>query len=93
MNKPKTYFSKIRDVDFGTDVTVVEPCNLYECRIGDSTFIGPFVEIQSDTIIGSNCKKSSRIHLFVAKFKLEITALLDTESLSPTIYSNQAILA
>ena len=24
----------IRDVQFGSNVTVVQPCNLYECSIG-----------------------------------------------------------
>lgn len=36
----------IVDVDAGQNVTVVEPCNLYGCRLGDGVFVGPFVEIQ-----------------------------------------------
>jgi acetyltransferase-like isoleucine patch superfamily enzyme len=55
--------SIIRDVQFGTNVTVVEPCNLYECKIGDNSFIGPFVEIQKDVIIGDRCKIQS--HSFI----------------------------
>jgi len=62
-NNPEIYCSKIRDVNFGTDVTVIEPCNLYECTIGDSSFIGPFVEIQSKVEIGINCKVQS--HSFI----------------------------
>lgn len=63
MNAPKIYSARVRSVEFGSDVTIVEPCNLYECTIGDSSFIGPFVEIQSDTIIGRNCRVQS--HSFI----------------------------
>ena len=63
MNIPKTYSSKIRDVIFGKSVTYVKPCNLYDCTIGDFSFIGPFVEIQSEVIVGNNCKIQS--HSFI----------------------------
>lgn len=53
----------IRDVDFGKDVSVVEPVNLYGCSIGDNSFIGPFVEIQKDVTIGKRCRIQS--HTFV----------------------------
>ena len=33
----------IRDVEFGRDVRVVRPVNLYGCRIGDGAFIGPLI--------------------------------------------------
>lgn len=46
MNQPIILHTQIRDVEFGLHVTVVEPVNLYECKIGDDCFIGPFVEIQ-----------------------------------------------
>ena len=36
----------IHEVDFGERVTVVEPVNLYGCKIGDDTFVGPFVELR-----------------------------------------------
>jgi acetyltransferase-like isoleucine patch superfamily enzyme len=55
--------STIRDVQFGENVKLVEPCNLYECKIGDDSFIGPFVEIQKDVIIGDRCKIQS--HSFI----------------------------
>lgn len=57
--------SEIRDVQFGGNVTVVEPVNLYECKIGDNSFIGPFVEIQKGVIIGNNCKIQS--HTFICE--------------------------
>ena len=50
-------------MEFGSNVTVLEPCNLYECKIGDSTFIGPFVEIQSKVIVGNDCRVQS--HTFI----------------------------
>lgn len=37
--------------------------NLYGCVIGERTFIGPFVEIQRDAVIGSNVRISS--HTFI----------------------------
>ena len=55
--------STIRDVQFGANVQVVEPCNLYECKIGAGSFIGPFVEIQKNATIGERCKIQS--HSFI----------------------------
>lgn len=57
--------SGIVDVEFGEHVTVVEPTNLYGCRIGDDVFIGPFVEIQRNVIIGNRCRIQS--HAFVCE--------------------------
>ncbi len=62
-NKPTLLKAQIRDVIFGKNVTVVEPVNLYECEIGENTFIGPFVEIQSTAKIGKHCKIQS--HVFI----------------------------
>lgn len=55
----------IRDVEFGDGVVVVEPANLYGCRIGDGCFIGPFVEIQKGVSIGPRTKVQS--HAFVCE--------------------------
>jgi acetyltransferase-like isoleucine patch superfamily enzyme len=60
MGMPNIKHSEIRDVEFGENVTVVEPVNLYECKIGDNGFIGPFVEIQKGVAVGSNCKIQSQ---------------------------------
>lgn len=65
MEKPIIKKIQIRDVEFGENVTVVEPVNLYECKIGDNTFIGPFVEIQKNVEIGKNCKIQS--HAFICE--------------------------
>ena len=55
--------AQVRDVTFGENVTVIEPSNLYECEIGDDSFVGPFVEIQAGAIVGKRCKVQS--HAFV----------------------------
>jgi acetyltransferase-like isoleucine patch superfamily enzyme len=65
MNSPKFLDSQIRDVEFGRNVTVVKPVNLYECKIGDHTFIGPFVEIQRGVSVGYKCKIQS--HSFICE--------------------------
>ena len=57
--------SGIRNVQFGTNVVVVEPVNLYDCCIGNDCFIGPFVEIQRNVHIGRQCKVQS--HSFVCE--------------------------
>jgi UDP-2-acetamido-3-amino-2,3-dideoxy-glucuronate N-acetyltransferase len=53
----------IDEVDFGSEVFVQSFTNLYGCRIGDGTRIGPFVEIQRGAVIGALCKIQS--HTFI----------------------------
>src|SRR5688572_15914383 len=66
MNKPVIFSSKINDdVEFGQNVKVVEPVNLYGCHIGNDCFIGPFTEIQKDVSIGNNTKIQS--HSFICE--------------------------
>lgn len=55
----------IKNVDFGENISIVEPVNLYGCKIGDDCFVGPFVEIQKDVKIGNNCKIQS--HTFICE--------------------------
>lgn len=55
----------LNDVKFGSNVKIVEPCNIYGCGIGNNCFIGPFVEIQKDVIIGDNTKIQS--HSFICE--------------------------
>lgn len=50
-------------VDFGTGVVVQAFANLYGCRIGDESRIGPFVEIQKGAVVGARCKISSHSFL------------------------------
>lgn len=59
----KKHQSEIRDIIEGNNVTVVEPVNLYECKLEDNVFVGPFCEIQSDVTIGKNTRIQS--HSFI----------------------------
>jgi acetyltransferase-like isoleucine patch superfamily enzyme len=65
MNHPQLFQSAIKDVQFGENVKVVQPVNLYGCHIGEGTFIGPFVEIQKNVKVGANCKIQS--HSFICE--------------------------
>jgi UDP-2-acetamido-3-amino-2,3-dideoxy-glucuronate N-acetyltransferase len=53
----------IADVTFGENVVVAAFTNLYGCRLGDNTRVGPFVEIQRDALVGADCKIQS--HTFI----------------------------
>ena len=64
-NQPTIFQPGIKNVVFGKNVKVVEPVNLYGCNIGDSVFIGPFVEIQKDVVIGQGTKIQS--HAFICE--------------------------
>jgi len=57
----------IRDVTLGNDVRIIDEglVNLYGCAIGDSTMVGPFVEIQRNAKVGARCKISS--HSFICE--------------------------
>jgi acetyltransferase-like isoleucine patch superfamily enzyme len=63
--QPKIWHAGIVDVEFGKNVTIVEPVNLYGCVIGDDSFVGPFVEIQKGAKIGSRSRVQS--HAFVCE--------------------------
>lgn len=65
MNRPTLRQVGIRDVTFGDNVIVVEPVNMYGCSIGDGAFVGPFVEVQRDVVIG--CRTKIQSHAFVCE--------------------------
>ena len=65
MNEPVVKNVAVRNVTFGKNVLVIEPANLYDCTIGDDSFVGPFVEIQKGVVIGSKCKIQS--HAFICE--------------------------
>jgi acetyltransferase-like isoleucine patch superfamily enzyme len=65
MAAPKLRQVDIVNVTFGNNVTVVQPANIYGCVIGDDVFIGPFVEIQKDVVIGKGTKVQS--HSFICE--------------------------
>ncbi|MEN8120231.1 MAG: acyltransferase [Bacteroidota bacterium] len=62
---PTIYKCQIRNVNFGENVKVVEPVNIYEAKIGDNCFVGPFVEIQKGVEIGDNTRIQS--HAFICE--------------------------
>lgn len=55
----------IVDVKFGARVVVMEPSNLYGCTLGDDVFVGPFVEIQKQVVVGARSRVQS--HAFVCE--------------------------
>lgn len=57
--------SQIRKVKFGKNCKIVEPVNLYECKLGDNVFVGPFTEITKGVKIGKNTRVSS--HSFICE--------------------------
>ena len=65
MKVPTIMESGITDVEFGLDVKIVSPVNMYGCSLGDGVFIGPFVEVQRNVCIGHRTKIQS--HAFVCE--------------------------
>ena len=57
----------VNNVRLGAGVAIQHPdlVNLYGCKIGDQTKIGPFVEIQKNSVVGNYCKVSS--HTFICE--------------------------
>lgn len=53
------------NVTAGANVTVVQPVNVYGCTLGDDVFIGPFVEVQKDVLIGHRTRVQS--HSFICE--------------------------
>jgi acetyltransferase-like isoleucine patch superfamily enzyme len=64
-NRPNIHQAGIVDVEFGENVTLVEPLNLYGCSLGDGVFVGPFVEIQRGVTIGARTRIQS--HAFICE--------------------------
>ena len=54
---------QIVNVTRGKNTEIIEPVNLYNCSIGNDCFIGPFVEIQEEVILGNNNRIQS--HTFI----------------------------
>jgi len=65
MSEPDLRVAGIVGVEFGDNVVVVQPVNLYGCTIGDESFVGPFVEIQKGVRIGKRCRIQS--HAFICE--------------------------
>jgi acetyltransferase-like isoleucine patch superfamily enzyme len=65
VSRPDLQQAGVRDVEFGARVRLVEPCNLYGCKIGDDCFVGPFTEIQKGVHIGARTRVQS--HSFICE--------------------------
>ncbi|MDE3250403.1 MAG: N-acetyltransferase [Bacteroidota bacterium] len=65
MGTPIILEAQLKNVEFGDNVKVVMPANIYGCRIGNNCFIGPFTEIQKDVVIGDRTKVQS--HSFICE--------------------------
>ena len=57
---PTQYLNNVRAAE---TVRISPFVNLYGCRLGDGTFVGPFVEIQNGVVIGRDCRIQS--HTFI----------------------------
>lgn len=53
------------NVRIGNNTIISHFTNLYECELGDDVFVGPFVEIQKNCIIGNKTRISS--HSFICE--------------------------
>ena len=63
MNK---FFLKIlKNIKLGKNVKISPFTNIYGCELKDNVFIGPFVEIQKNVIIGENSRIQS--HSFICE--------------------------
>ncbi|MEZ8735730.1 MULTISPECIES: acyltransferase [unclassified Vibrio] len=66
MASPRVLNSQITDITCGENVTIIEPSNVYGCELKDDVFVGPFVEIQKNTVIGARSKIQS--HTFICEY-------------------------
>ena len=55
----------MNDVKLGNNVVIINPSNIYGCKIDDDVFVGPFVEIQKNVVIGKRTKIQS--HTFICE--------------------------
>ena len=53
------------NADIPDSVTIIQPVNLYGCVLGENVFVGPFVEIQKDVVIGDFTRIQS--HSFICE--------------------------
>ena len=52
MNTPTLINADIVNVEFGKNVKIICPTNIYGCKLCDDVFIGPFCEIQKMLSLG-----------------------------------------
>jgi len=58
-------YRMLADVDVGPGARIAPFTNLYGCRVGTESHIGPFVEIQRGVSVGARCKIQS--HTFICE--------------------------
>ena len=63
--KIKKIKSKIVNLRYGKNCTIIQPVNIYGSKFGKNVFVGPFVEIQKNTKIGDNTRIQS--HSFICE--------------------------
>lgn len=63
--EPRIFKNQLRDLEIGSNVTLVEPSNIYECTLQDGVFVGPFCEIQKGVVVGARTKVQS--HSFICE--------------------------
>ncbi|WP_394245647.1 acyltransferase [Vibrio astriarenae] len=66
MANPRVLKAQVKNVTCGDDVTIIEPANVYGCELRDGVFVGPFVEIQKNSVIGKRTKIQS--HSFICEY-------------------------
>ena len=57
------FSNEVKNVSFGKNCTIVQPVNMYGCKLGNNVFIGPFVEITKGVKIGNDTRISSHSFL------------------------------
>lgn len=65
MSVPEFRQAGVVNVIYGRNVVIMEPANVYGCTLGDDVFVGPFVEIQKDVLIGARTRVQS--HAFICE--------------------------
>lgn len=65
MSQPELRTTRVVGVVCGERVVIVEPANVYGCELGDDVFVGPFVEIQKNVVIGARTRVQS--HAFICE--------------------------
>ena len=66
MPAPRILKAQVIDIECGENVTIIEPANIYGCELKNDVFVGPFVEIQKNTVIGERTKIQS--HSFICEY-------------------------
>jgi acetyltransferase-like isoleucine patch superfamily enzyme len=61
----KFFLKVLKNIKLGKNVKISPFTNIYGCELKDNVFIGPFVEVQKNVIIGENSRVQS--HSFICE--------------------------